>query len=88
MFALNVMHPIQNSLHLMVFQQVNHLVQMDTGFGISTKPGGDGMHNIFQRLDDRPLSVLLVSLDFLKLFSDSGKKMSTYRGEGKIYCLR
>ena len=57
----------------MVFQQVNHLVQMDSGFGISAKPAGDGMHNIFQRLDDRPLSVFLFSLDVLKLFSNSEK---------------
>lgn len=57
----------------MVFQQVNHLVKMDSRFGIAAKPGCYGMHNIFQRLDDRPLSVFLVSLDVLKLFFNSEK---------------
>lgn len=60
----------------MVFQQVNHLVKTDSGFGISAKPGGDGMHYILQCLDDRPLSVFLVSLDVLKPFSNSEKNVN------------
>lgn len=71
---IGLCNQLLNSLHLMVFQQVNHLVKMDSGFGISAKPGGDGMHYIFQCLDDRPLSVFLVSLNILKTFSNSEKK--------------
>lgn len=57
----------------MVFQQVYHLVQIDSGFGISAESAGDGMHHIFQRFDYRPLSVFLLSLNVLKLFSNSEK---------------
>lgn len=71
----------------MVFQQVHHLVQMDSGFGISAKPGGDGMHHIFQRLDDRPLSVFLLSLDVLKLFSNSETQMLIQCPKGGNYYL-
>ena len=68
----------------MVFQQVNHLVKIDSGFGISAKPGGDGMHYIFQCLDDRPLSVFLVSLDVLKPFSNSEKNVNVMRWRRKL----
>lgn len=71
----------------MVFQQVNHLVKIDSGSGISAKSCGDGMHYIFQCLDDRPLSVFLFSLDVLKPFSNSEKKMLMRCAEGENYCL-
>ena len=64
-----------NSLYLVFLQQVHHLVQTDTGFGISAKPARDGMHYIFERLDYRPRSVFLFSLNVLKLFSYSEKQM-------------